>query len=154
MADEDIPKTAFPTHHGHYEYRVMPFGLCNARSTFQATMKAVLSPFLRKFVALFFDDILIYSESFQIIFIIWIVFSPRYHKPSIILNTLSVCSASANLITWVTSSPGMAYNLTPLRYKPSSIGQHHSLWRIFEPFLTLQGFIGNLLRDTQQSQHL
>lgn len=63
MADDDIPKTAFRTHHGHYEYRVMPFGLWNAPSTFQAAMNALLSPFLQKFAAAFFDDILIYSES-------------------------------------------------------------------------------------------
>jgi len=58
-------KTAFQTHSGHYEFRVMAFGSFGGPATFQKAMNTTLHPLLHKCVLVFFDDILVYSQSYE-----------------------------------------------------------------------------------------
>ena len=62
---EDIPKNAFSTRYGLYEYLVMSFGLTNAPAYFMYLMNSVLMPELDKFMVVFINDILVYSENVE-----------------------------------------------------------------------------------------
>ena len=65
MAEKDKPKTAFVTRSGLYEYNTMPFGLCNAPSTFQRCMELIFRGMQWKTVLIYLDDIIIFSETFE-----------------------------------------------------------------------------------------
>jgi deoxyuridine 5'-triphosphate nucleotidohydrolase len=65
MAEKDIPKTAIKTKYGHYEWTVMPFGLCNAPATFQQTMNQIFSDLIDKCLVVYLDDILVFSNTHE-----------------------------------------------------------------------------------------
>lgn len=63
VREEDVPKTAFRIRYGHYEYRVMPFGVINAPVTFMNLINRIFYQYLNMFVVIFVDDILVYSKT-------------------------------------------------------------------------------------------
>jgi len=87
VSPEYCYKIAFHTHQGLYKWLVMPFGLSNALATFQALMNSVFAEFLRKFLLIFFDDILIYS----------ITWNAHIQHLSLVLNTMQRHSLFAKL---------------------------------------------------------
>jgi hypothetical protein len=65
IPQEDISKTAFRTPFGHYQFKVLSFGLTNAPATFQAAMNGIFRPLLGKCVVVYIDDILVFSKTHE-----------------------------------------------------------------------------------------
>ncbi|KAK1683724.1 hypothetical protein QYE76_044572 [Lolium multiflorum] len=147
MHPEDVPKTAFRTHHGHFEFLVMPFGLSNAPATFQALMNDVLSPYLRRFVLVFFDDILIYSASWaEHLQHVAIVFNElRAHRLHLKRSKCSFGTTSVAYLGHVITAEGVAMDAD----KVAAV----ATWptpqspRALRGFLGLAGYYRKYIRD-------
>jgi hypothetical protein len=136
MRPEDVHKTAFRTHDGLYEFLVMPFGLCNAPATFQALMNDVLRSFLRRFVLVFFDDILIYSWSWadHLRHIRAVLEELRHHQLFLKRTKCAFGAASVAYLGHVISAAGVAMD-------PAKVQAIHE-WPAPRSARTVRGFLG------------
>ncbi|KAJ0895862.1 putative nucleotidyltransferase, Ribonuclease H [Helianthus annuus] len=136
LATEDTHKTAFRTVDGHYEFLVMPFGLSNAPSTFQATMNDLFRDVLRRYVLVFFDDILIYSRSTE----------EHYYHLQQVFETLSqnLFFAKPSKCTFAVSSVaylGHIISAKGVEADPEKLSAIQS-WPVPTSLSTLRGFLG------------
>jgi hypothetical protein len=147
MKEEDIPKTSFRNHEGHYEFLVMPFGLCNAPSTFQSLMSHVLCAFLRHFLLVFFDDILIYSKT-------WITHISHVDQVLHILSQhqlflkQSKCSFGALKVEYLGHLVGKAgVRVNPKKIEAMQDWPHPNTLKILCGFLGLTGYYRNFVKN-------
>ena len=136
MHPEDEHKTIFKTHHGHYQFKVMPFGLTNALATFQCLMNHILQPFLRKFVLVFLDDILIYSSSLDdhIIHLQQVLELLRKHQLFLKETKCSFSQASLEYLGHIISGKGVSTD-------PSKVSAMLQ-WPQPTSFIELRAFLG------------
>lgn len=136
MHPDDIEKTAFRTHDGHFEFLVMPFGLTNALATFQCLMNDIFRPYLRKFILVFFDDILVYSVSWDLhLKHLRIVFETlEKHTLFVKLSKCAFGKTQVEYLGHIVSKSGVSANPTKLEAIAN--------WPIPTSVKALQGFLG------------
>jgi len=132
----DTHKTAFRTINEHYEFLVMPFGLTNAPSTFQAAMNDLLWPFLRRFVLVFFYDILIYSPTLQD-YLLHLELILKLLQTHLFFAKLSECSFATSKVSYLGHIISQA-GVTPDPEKIKAITE----WSQPRSLTTLRAFLG------------
>lgn len=144
MKDEDVYKTTFKTHHGHFEFLVMPFGLCNAPATFSSLMNRVFAKFLRKFLLVFFDYILIYSGSFEdhLYHLELTLATLRSHQ---LYAKMGKCQDNVKYLRHIISSKGVSIDPSKIQCmvdwpKPSNV-------KGLKGFLGLTGYYRKFIKD-------
>jgi hypothetical protein len=147
MHPDDIAKTTFRTHHGHFEFWLMPFGLSNAPATFQALMNDVLSPYLHRFVLVFFDDILIYNSSWaELLQHVAIIFNElRAHPLHLKRSKCSFCTTSVAYLGHVISVEGVAMDADKVDVVATWLPPQSP--RALRGFLGLAGYYRKYIRD-------
>jgi hypothetical protein len=140
MRPEDVHKTVFRTHDGLYEFLLMAFGLCNAPTTFQALMNDVLRPFLRRFVLVFFDDILIYSKAWvnHLRHLRAVLDELRRHHLFVKRTKCSFGASSVSYLGHVISAAGVAMDPTKVQAIPEWPAPRYP--RAVRRFLGLAGY--------------
>jgi len=144
---DDVAKTAFRTHHGHFEFLVMPFGLSNGPSTFQALMNLVLKQFLRRCVLVFFDDILVYSATWteHLLRLCAVLDVLRDHKLHLKKSKCSFAATSVQYLGHVISHEGVSMDGSKVA-AVQSWSQPRS-GRGLRGFLGLAGYYRRFIKD-------
>ncbi len=137
IREGDEWKTAFSTTSGHYEYRVMPFGLANSPSLFQAFVNDVFRDMLSQFVIVYIDDILIYSDSLDTHVKHVRQYLNDSSNTSCMLNTEVVSSTKHKSRSWAMSSALRVSPWTTVRCRRCSTGPNHN-GKELQRFLGLQ----------------
>jgi len=131
-------KTAFRTRYGHYEYKLMPFGLVNAPAPFQAMMNTILREFLDHGVVVYLDDILIYSKTMEEhkSVVKQVLAMLERHDLAVSLKKSVFHVDTVELLGYIVAKRGVT--MSAKRLKVSSIGEPHGLSKTYKSLSVLQ----------------